>query len=325
MRKSVLTAGIDVGGTKVQTIILERGLKVIGCGKRPTDIERPDRTREDFMAAIFGALEDACKKASISFRNLSSIGVGCAGQIEATTGDVLDSPHLKWNRFPLRLLLEKAAKIPVTIINDVQAAAWGEYSLGAGQNAKSLVAVFVGTGIGSGIVINGELYRGASGCAGEVGHTHYRMGGVRCQCGRLGCAEAYAGGESLWLRARRAIKRGVKSRIEGMVGGNLDKIPASVIYRAHKKGDMLAEKLWRDVELAIGVVCHNYVNLFNPDILVLGGGIVEAVPELRDFARAYINNRAVRPAARTVKVVAPKLGSLSPAIGAAQLAFKTVK
>ena len=321
MKKS-LTAGIDVGGTKVQTVVMENGLKVIGRGKRPTDIERPDRTKDDFMSAILGALEDACGKAGVSLGVLSAIGVGCAGQIERRTGDVLDSPHLKWNRFPLRRLLEKATGAPVSIVNDVQAAAWGEYSLGAGKGAKSLVCVFVGTGIGSGIVINGELYRGASGCAGEVGHAHYRMGGVRCQCGRRGCAEAYAGGESLWLRARSAIKRGVKSRITQIVGGNLDKIPASAIYQAAKEGDQLAKRLWRDVELAVGVICHNYVNLFNPDIMVLGGGIVEAAPELRNFARSYVDNRAVRPAAKTVKIVPPKLGSLSPAIGAADLAFR---
>ena len=105
----------------------------------------------------------------------------------------------------------------------------------------------------------------------------------------------------------------------------MDKIPAGVIYQAHKEGDALAGKLWRDVELAVGVICHNYVNLFNPDVLVLGGGVVEAAPELRYFARSYVDNRAVRPAAKTVEMVAPKLGSLSPAIGAAHLAFKSAK
>ena len=100
--KRKLTAGIDVGGTKVQTVVLENGLRVIGRGKRPTGIERPDRTRDDFMAAILGALEEASEKAGISTDLLAAIGVGCAGQIESGTGDVLDSPHLKWNRFPLR-------------------------------------------------------------------------------------------------------------------------------------------------------------------------------------------------------------------------------
>jgi len=325
MKKTLLTAGVDVGGTKVQTAIVLNGEVVVGKGRKPTGIEKAGRTGEDFMNAILGALVEGCRNAKVTLDRLEAIGVGSAGQIEPGTGDVLDSPHLPWGRrFPLKKLIERATGKPVTIVNDVQAASWGEYVRGAGKNSRKMVCIFVGTGIGSGIVIDGRLYRGAGGSAGEVGHSHFKLNGLKCQCGRRGCAEAYGGGESLWRRARNAIKRGAKSRIYELVNGDLDHIPASVVHRAAVEGDPLAKRLWRDVELAIGVVCHNYVDMLNPDMIVLGGGVVNGVPELRRFARRYVDGRAVPSSARAVKIVAPKLGNLSPAFGAADLAYRAV-
>lgn len=325
MPNSIFTAGVDVGGTKVQTAVLENGKKIVGSAKKPTGMEIPDVTQADLIDSIVSALSASCKKAGISLDKIAAVGAGCTGQIEAETGDALNSPHLKWDRFPLRRLLAESVKKPVTIVNDVQAAAWGEYSNGAGKGSNTFVCIFVGTGIGSGIVIDGKLYRGASGSAGEAGHSHFKLNGVRCQCGQQGCAEAYAGGESLMIRARRAIRGGAKSRIESLVGGDLSNIPANVIYQAAMEGDELAEKLWKDVELAVGVLCHNYVDILNPDIIALGGGIVEGVPSLLDFARKYVIERAVPIAAEKVKILAPKLGKLSPAVGAANLAFINLK
>ncbi len=326
MKKNILTAGVDIGGTKVQAAIVRNGDKVAGKGRKLTGIEKTGRDREHFMNAILGALEDGCRKAKISPERIDAIGIGSAGQIEPATGDVLDSPHLPWGkRFPLKSLVEEATGKPVTLVNDVQAAAWGEYLRGAGKDSRKMVCIFVGTGIGSGIVIDGQLYRGAGGSAGEVGHSHFKINGVKCQCGRRGCAEAYGGGESLWRRARRAIKRGTKSRIYDLVEGDLDHIPANVVYQAAAEGDPLAKRLWHDLELAVGVVCHNYVDMLNPDMIVLGGGIVDGVPELRKVARDYVDKRAVPANARAVKIAAPKLGKMSPALGAADLAYRAVK
>ena len=322
MKKTSITAGIDIGGTKVQAIVLENGNNILGKGRKPTGIEKPERTRNDFMDAVTSALDTALNNAGVKLSDIAAVGVGCAGQIEENTGDVLDSPHLKWDRFPLAKLIRKATGKPVTIINDVQAAAWGEYIQGAGGDSEKFVCIFVGTGIGSGIVIDGELYRGASGSAGEVGHSHFRTNGAKCLCGQRGCAEAYAGGESLWLRARRAIRRGAKSKIEKLAGGDLDYIPANIIYEAAKMNDPLAVRLWKDAQLAVGVICHNYVDMFNPDMIVLGGGVVDGVPELRKFARDYVKKRAVPTNARAVKIVAPKIPKLAPALGAANLAYK---
>ncbi len=324
MSKKILTAGIDIGGTKIQAVILEKGFRVTGRGRRLSGNEKPDLTQADLLESVMGALRAACSKAGKNIKELAAIGVGCAGQVEARTGDVLDPPNFKWDRIPVRSMIERSTEKPVTIVNDVQAAAWGEFSLGAGGGATNMVCIFVGTGIGSGIIINGELYRGSAGCAGEVGHTHFKTNGAPCQCGQKGCAEAYAGGRNLCLRAGRAIRRGTKSRITDLVDGNLDHIPANVIYKAAKEGDPLAKRLWRDAELAIGAVCHNYVDLLNPDILVLGGGILDGIPQLRDFARSYVKKRAVPTAVKAVKIVAPKLGKLSAAVGAAELAYRNV-
>jgi glucokinase len=275
---------------------------------------------DQFAGSIEKALSGALKKSKAELKDIRRIGVGCTGQIELSTGDMLDSPHIPWKRIPLTRMIEQRTGKRVSILNDVQSAAWGEFSLGAGAGAHNMVCIFAGTGIGSGIVIEKKLYRGSAGCAGEVGHTSYRVGGVKCQCGRRGCAEAYCGGESLWLRARSAIKKGQKTIIADMIK-DLDHIPADVIAKAAKKGDPFAKKLWRDAELALGTVVHNYLNLLNPDVLVLGGGIVEGLPYLRDFVRDYVDRRAIRNAAKIVKIVPPKLGVMSGAVGAANMAF----
>jgi len=316
----ILTAGIDIGGTKILVTVLADGKDVLGWKRHPTGIGKKDRTMDELAGSIETALSGALKKAGAQLKSVRAIGVGCAGQIELSTGDVLDSPHLPWNRIPLMRMIQDRIGKPVTILNDVQSAAWGEFALGAGRGALNMICIFVGTGIGSGIVIEGKLYRGSSGSAGEVGHTSYRANGIRCQCGRRGCAEAYCGGESLWLRARRAITRGRKTMIAEMIA-DTDHIPADVIAKAAKRGDPFAKKMWRDAELALGTIVHNYVNLLNPDVIVLGGGIVEGLPYLRDFACEYVARRSVRGAARTVKIEAPKLGAMSGAVGAANMAF----
>lgn len=318
---SSLTAGIDIGGTKILAVIFSSGKNILSWSKVPTGIEKKDRKLEDFIGAVKKAILEALKKSGKDIRELAGIGIGCAGQVELKTGDVLDAPHMPWKRIPLKSAIESFSGKPVVILNDVQAAAWGEFSLGAGIKARNMVCIFVGTGIGSGIIIEGQLYRGSAGCAGETGHIVFRHGGLRCKCGQKGCAEAYCGGESLWLRARNAILRGHNTIIKDMVS-SLDNIPASTIAKAAEKGDSFAKKLWKDAELALATVVHNYVNTLNPDIIVLGGGIVESLPYLRKYVAEYVLRRCVPTAARTVKVVPPSLGNKSGAAGAGNMAFR---
>lgn len=318
---STLTAGIDIGGTKILAGVFSEGKKLLAWSKVPTGIEKKDRKLEDFMRAIEKAILEALKKSGKNIKNLAVIGIGCAGQVELKTGDVLDAPHMPWKRMPIKSAIESFSGKPVLILNDVQAAAWGEFALGAGKNARNLVCIFVGTGIGSGIVIEGRLYRGSAGCAGETGHIVFKHGGVKCKCGQRGCPEAYCGGESLWLRAKSAILKGHNTIIKDMAP-SLDNIPASVIAKAAEKGDALAKKLWTDAELALATVVHNYVNTLNPDTIVLGGGIVESLHYLREYVADYVLRRCVPTAARTVKIVAPMLGDKSGAVGAANMAFR---
>lgn len=319
--KTSLTAGIDIGGTKILAGIFSGGKNLLAWSKMPTGIEKKDRKLEDFIGAIENALLEALKKSGKDIRQLAGIGIGCAGQVELKTGDVLDAPHMPWKRMPIKSAMESFSGKPVLILNDVQSAAWGEFALGAGKKSRNMVCIFVGTGIGSGIIIEGHLYRGSAGCAGETGHIVFKHGGVKCKCGQRGCPEAYCGGESLWLRARSAIIKGHKTIIKDMVS-SLDNIPASVIAKAAEKGDPLAKRLWKDAELALATVVHNYVNTLNPDTIVLGGGIVEGLPYLRDYVADYVMRRCVPTAARTVKIVAPLLGDKSGAVGAGNMAFR---
>ncbi len=246
--------------------------------------------------------------------------MACAGQIDPATGTVVYAPNLGWRDVPLSDRLARTFGVPVVVENDVRAAAWGEFVTGAGGQESSLVAIFVGTGVGSGAVLDGRLWRGAGNAAGEVGHTQVVPDGLPCRCGRLGCLEQYVSGSGFQRRLAAAMTAGRASRLVDFCGGDPARVTARDVYAAAVEGDTLAHELWSDATRFLTMAAANYVTLVNPCVLVLGGGVIETVPALFDVVAEGVLRRTTILSAGSLRVARARLGDLSGVIGAAALA-----
>lgn len=311
---SSLTIGVDLGGTKMEAALVDRRGKVLGGGRRPTGAARgPDGILADIAACLNEDLLAAAK------RPVLGVGVGVAGQVDPETGAVRRAPNLGWNDFPLRERLEEAIGLPVRVINDVQAATYGEWTCGAGRGARDLVCLFVGTGIGGGVVSGGSLIRGCGGSAGELGHTIIERNGPRCTCGNQGCLEAFAGGWAIARRAREAVEgRPDEGRtLLALAGGASGDLTAELVVQAAREGDALAARLMHETGQALGVGVASILNAFNPCMVILGGGVIEGMPELVGIAEAEARRRALGAALRGLEVLKASLVNQAGAVGAA--------
>jgi glucokinase len=312
------SVGIDLGGTKIRFAIVAPGGRVLKRHVHRTAVARGARqiTRDI----------DACFRTCLGpgVREVRSIGIGVAGQVDRA-GVVVSSPNLGWKNVPLRAHLERALRLPVTVTNDVRAATYGEWHYGAGRGKHDLVCVFVGTGVGGGIVAEGQLRYGASDTAGEVGHMTIVANGRKCHCRNLGCLEAYVGGWAIAERAREAVERD-PSRGRKMLAraGRRELISAKTVEEAARAGDPLARSLLRETTeyLAAGLV--SVVNGFNPQVLVLGGGVIEGTPWLLAPTAARIRARALGVAVRRLQVARARLGPDAGVLGAASMARRSV-
>jgi glucokinase len=281
--------------------------------EQPTDAPRG-------AAAVLVSLQEIIGRVAGSVKDLTSIGVACAGQVHPETGAIVFAPNLGWRHVPLAETLFAAFGVPVTVENDVRAAAWGEYRFGAHRSAHSLLAIFVGTGVGSGAVLQGRLWVGAGNGAGEIGHTQVVADGLPCPCGGRGCLEAYASGSGLRRRAEAAVASGAKTALAEICAGEPDGITATLIAAVANSGDELARGLWSDARRYLTLGVANYVTLVNPAVLVLGGGVIEALPELFDDVAGGVLTATTMLARESVRIERARLGQWAGVLGAAALA-----
>lgn len=249
---------------------------------------------------------------------VAGIGIAAAGQIHPETQAVVYAPNLDWQEIPLKARVEARFNLPVWVENDVRAAAWGEFCFGAGRGARSLLAVFVGTGVGSGAVLDGRLWRGAFNAAGELGHTQMVPGGLPCGCGQRGCLEAYCSGSGFIRRFEAALAAGASTALSARTGGDASTLTARDVAQAAAAGDPLAREFWEDALRYLTLALTNAVTLLNPERLVLGGGVVESVPVLLEAVSAAISDRATLMT-RAVGVHRAALADWAGAVGAAAL------
>ena len=271
-------------------------------------------------AAVLTTLRETVTGLADSLGGLEAVGVACAGQIDPETGAVVEAPNLGWRDVPLAAELRQALHVPVVIENDVRAAAWGEYAYGAGRGTDSLVAVFVGTGIGSGAVLDGRLWRGAGNAAGEIGHTQVVPDGVPCPCGARGCLERYASGSGLQQRFRDAMTAGTPTTLTERTSRDVGRLTAELVYEAAEAGDAVARELWSDAERYLTLALANYVTVLNPRMLILGGGVIESVPALFDRVVTGVPPATTVLARKVLRIERARLGDWSGVVGAAALA-----
>ncbi len=309
-----LTIGIDLGGTKIAAALVDSGGRILASARKPT---RPEKGPEAIVADI--ATLSASVSAQAEGRPIIGVGVGVAGQVDPATGAVFSAPNLRWKNFPFQEHLETALHKPVSVLNDVQSATFAEWIHGAGRGVADLVCIFAGTGVGGGVVAQGQLVRGAAGSAGEVGHMTVSLAGPLCRCGNHGCVEAFAGGWAIAKRAQEAIRADPDAGavLLRLAGGDIQRVTAAIVARALNRADPLAKSIVKETGEALGAGAASIVNGFNPALLILGGGVVEGLPELVGIVEETIRRRALPAAAERLKIVRPQLGTHAGAIGAA--------
>jgi glucokinase len=267
-----LRGGIDLGGTKIQTAIVDGGGKVSGESRRPTPTSGDPQGVADEMAA---ALREAAAQAGVETSALEGIGVGSPGDADETTGVVSGARNLPgWEgSFPLAETLKEALGAEVRVGNDVQVATEAEFHLGAGREFQSLIGVFWGTGVGGGLLLDGKPWLGR-GAAGEIGHMVVKRGGAKCPCGRRGCMEAYAGRSAMEAEARRQHEEGHKTELfKLMEKHEKPRLTSGIWERAIDANDHLAEDLIHRAIEALGTGIASAVNLLDPEAIIIGGGL----------------------------------------------------
>jgi glucokinase len=251
------------------------------------------------------------------------MGIGSPGPLDRARGLVLNTPNLGWTDLPLRDLLSTAVGLPATLDNDANCATYGEWWQGAGRGARLLVGITLGTGIGGGIVLDGELLHGVSDAAGEIGHMTIDFTGRRCKCGNYGCLEAYCSGPNIAARAREGLEAGAESILIDLVEGHLDRITAATVYEAVVLKDDLANEVMKETAKILGAGIANVINALNPDRVVVAGGVTRAGPYLFDPLRAEVRRRAFRSAQEACEILPAALPETAGVIGAAGV-FKRV-
>ncbi len=312
--EDALALGVDLGATKIEIALVGRDGRIRGRARRPTN---PDKGAAGVIADLVEAVRD--EHLATADAPILGVGVGVAGQVDPATGTVRYGPNLRWREVPLRDELESRLGRPVMVMNDVQAITYGEWTHGAGRGVDDLVCLFVGTGVGGGIVSAGRLVLGASGNAGELGHLVIERDGPPCTCGNRGCLEALTGG---WAIARAARERIAADPREGapllrLAGGALDAVTAETVADAFRERSPLAEALVEETGRALGAGLASIANAFNPALLVLGGGVLDGLPELLAIAEREARARALAAASRPLRIQRSALGADAGAIGAA--------
>jgi glucokinase len=312
---------MDIGGSNAR-VALVHGARLIAQRSLDTTSERSATGICDDLVL---AAHELRQVANAEGSTVLAAGVGVAGQVDASTGTVIYAPNLAWHDVPLGACLANAIGIPVFVLNDVQAAAYGEWSHGAARGASDAAALFVGTGVGGGLITQGDLLRGCGGSAGELGHVTIELDGRECRCGRRGCVEAYAGGWAIGKRAREEVlARPEEGRRLLELAGSADALTAAHVAQAAREGDSLASTIVRAAAAALGAAIGIVANAFNPCMLVLGGGVIEGFPEMAAIAREAAHKRALPAAWRVLRIVPAALGDHAGTVGAAAWALRTL-
>lgn len=319
---SQIYAGVDLGGTSLIAIVADRKGRVLGSSDCVTPRGRKPEQTLDLIAE---QILEASKEASVKMKNIRAIGLGAPGAVDSKRGVVVRAPNLGWTDVPVARFLRKKLGPDVVLGNDVQVAILGEHAFGAAQGTRRAVGIWVGTGIGGGLITDGEIDRGFRGAAGEIGHMLIKEDGPECGCGRRGCVEA--------LASRTAMERDVRAASSGKKGSAVlsimkergkERMTSSVIASALKADDAVMKEVLGRAQHYLGLLAGNIVNMFDPEMIVIGGGVAQRLKETFVTPIAEIaRTRFLRPdPEHRVRIVHARLGDYSGALGACALARK---
>jgi len=317
--------GIDLGGTNIVSLLVNKKGEIISKDKRKTLAkDGKEKTINQLVNSVKSIIKEG-EKRGIDFESILGLGIGAPGPLNIRKGIVCSAPNLPdWRNVHLTKILRDKLKLPVFLENDANAAALGEWWKGAGKNVKNLVLLTLGTGIGGGIIINNEVFHGSYDAAGEIGHMIIHEGGLPCSCGKRGCFEAYASATGVVKRTITAIKEGGESILLDWISGNLEKINCKLVYQAAKEKDKLSQWIAEETARYLGIGIANIVNILNPEMIILSGGMSQAGDLLLKPVRKYAKRYALEPAIKRVKIVRGSLKDAG-AIGAVVTVLKRKK
>lgn len=317
--------GVDLGGTNIVTILMNEKGKIIARDKRATE---GFKGKNHVLKRISEGIESVLGLMTHDSRlttDVVGIGIGTPGLVDLEKGIVYEAPNIPdWDNVPLANSYKKRFGIPTFLENDANSAALGEWWIGAGRGTKNMICLTLGTGIGGGIIIDGKVYHGALGYAGELGHIALSFDGPKCGCGNTGCMEAYASATGIIKRTKALLKdrKNRKSIIYKLISGDLNKMNPAIITQAARKGDKLAIKIWKDTGFYLGSGIASYANIFNPEMVVLTGGMTGAGNLLFESMWETVRKRAFKGAVKNLKILPGKIPDDAGAVGAAKTAFQ---
>lgn len=320
--KTNLYVGVDVGGTKILAALVEESGRVLARERAATPRKGTHRA---VLEAIRETLEGALRKEKVSPRSLAAIGIAIPGVVEPEKGRVVVTPNMNLSGIAITNVLQKEFGVPVALGNDVNLGTLGEHWLGTARRAESAFGIFVGTGIGGGLVRRGEMWRGYRESAAEIGHIIMEMDGPKCGCGNRGCLEALASRTAIERDIRQAVKAGGKTVLTDLLDGDLSVIRSGALRRALDQRDRLVTKVLRRAGEVLGYACLTVRHLVDPEVIVLGGGVVEACGDfLVPIARAIVEADRLPGSRPGGRVVRSALGDDAVMLGAVALARQHV-
>lgn len=310
--------GIDLGGTKINGARVDESGSILESKKIKTNVHAGPKGIVDQINILVEELSSDQKESPMG------VGVGVAGLVSETGGFIYFAPNLKWDDVPFEDMLEEKIDYDAFVLNDVRAAAYGEWQVGAGRHFKDIVCVFIGTGIGGCVISDGQLIAGANNSFGELGHTTLDIDGPPCHCNNTGCFEALASGWAIEREARTGAAADAEKadHLLNQVSGNLDQITGKMVIRAALQGDPFSKKIIDRVEHAIVGGLTSVVNGYNPAKIILGGGIMEGLSDRIPEIERKVKERALDIAGETVRISGAKLHNEAGVIGAALFAMK---
>ncbi len=318
-KTEVYRMGIDLGGTKILAAVVDTSGVIVGMAKKKT---KADLGPDAVVKRIIDTATDAMTAAKTSIKEIAGVGVGAPAPVDYKTGVVYSAPNLPgWDEVPLGARLQAEFGVPVRVDNDVNLGTLGEFSLGAGRGCRHMVGVFVGTGVGGGIVVDGKLHRGARYAAGEVGHMIVQPNGPLCGCGKRGCLEAFASRTAIERFVRAGLAEERPSIVAELLAAEKNRLTSGVIKQALQAEDPLMTEAVDQAQFFLGLLVGNLVNALDPEMIVFGGGVVEALGDvflqpIRDTARAYYLQQR---GAESISIVPATLGDYAGVLGGAAL------
>ncbi len=321
--KAEYLVGVDLGGTKILAGIFSSSLKPLGRSKMST---KPERGPGAVIERIAHCVQDAVDECDLDLKQVRGVGIGSPGAVDPDNGRVMFAGNLGWKDVSLKKELEKQLELPVFLQNDCNVCTLGVHEVELEAKPRHMVGVFLGTGIGAGLILDGKLYTGFNRTAGEVGHMLLEVNGPKCTCGNRGCWEALASRSALFRQIQDAVKNGQKTVLTEMLGNDLKDLRSGDLRKAIKQGDKFVEHIVEEAAKYTGVAVANLINILSPEVVVIGGGLMDALEnEMLSVVVETAREHAFPGSDKGVKILPSKLGDDAGITGGAVLARRETK